>query len=52
MDVIIQTIVVLGIIAIALVYVLRRVIRTTRGKDDCGCDCGQNCKCDKARKSY
>lgn len=42
---IIQTIVVLGIVAVALVYVLRRVIKTTRGKDtDCGCGCGKNCK--------
>ena len=39
---IIQTIIVLGIVAVALVYVLRRVIRTTRGKGgDCGC--GKNC---------
>ena len=36
----IQTIVVLGIVAVALVYVLRRVIKTTRGKCDCGCGCG------------
>ena len=41
---IIQTIVVLGIVAVALVYVLRRVINTTRGKGDCGCGCGNNCK--------
>ena len=40
---IIQTIVVLGIVAVALVYVLRRVIKTTRGHGDCGC--GKNCKC-------
>jgi len=40
---IIQTIVALGIVAVALVYVLRRVIKTTRGKDDCGCGCGKNC---------
>ena len=39
---IIQTIVVLGIIAVALVYVLRRVVKMTRGKGDCGC--GNNCK--------
>jgi len=39
-----ETIVVLGIVAIALVYVLRRVIKTTRGKGDCGCGCGKNCK--------
>lgn len=45
---IIQTIVVLGIVAVALVYVLRRVIRTTRGNDcDCGCGCGKNCKSKK-----
>ena len=42
---IIQTIVVLGIVAVALVYVLRRVINTTRGHGDCGCGCGKNCKC-------
>lgn len=45
---IIQTIVVLGIVAVALVYVLRRVIKTTRGNDcDCGCGCGKNCKSKK-----
>ena len=42
---IIQTIVVLGIVAVALVYVLRRVIKTTRGRGDCGCGCGKDCKC-------
>lgn len=42
---IIQTIVVLGIIAVALVYVLRKVIKTSRGKGDCGCGCGKNCQC-------
>ncbi|MBR5673051.1 MAG: FeoB-associated Cys-rich membrane protein [Muribaculaceae bacterium] len=42
---IIQTIVVLGIVAVALVYVLRRVINTARGKGDCGC--GKDCKCKK-----
>lgn len=41
---IIQTIVVLGIVAVALVYVLRRVIKITRGKGDCGCGCGKDCK--------
>ena len=41
----IQTIVVLGIVAVALVYVLRRVIKMTRGKGgDCGCRCGNNCQ--------
>ena len=39
-----QTIVVLAIVAVALVYVLRRVIKTTRGKGDCGCGGGKNCK--------
>ena len=43
----IQTIVVLGIVAVALIYVLRRVIKMTRGKGDCGCGCGSNCKCKK-----
>ena len=42
---IIQTIAVLGIVAVALVYVLRRVIKTTRGRGDCGCGCGKDCKC-------
>ena len=37
----IQTIVVLGIVAVALVYVLRRVIKTTRDKGECGCGCGE-----------
>ena len=41
---IIQTIVVLGIVGVALVYVLRRVIKTTRGKGDCGCGSGKNCQ--------
>ena len=41
---IIQTIVVLAIVAVALVYVLRRVISTIRGKQDCGCGGGKNCK--------
>ena len=49
----IQTIVVLGIVAIALLYVLRRVIRTSRGKGDCGCGCGKDCKHKKsAGKNY
>ena len=47
----IQTIVVLGIVAVALVYVLRRVIRTTCGKCDCGCGCGKDCKC-KDKKQW
>ena len=41
---IIQTIVVFGIVAVALVYVLRRVVKMTRGKGDCSCGCGNNCK--------
>ena len=41
---VIQTIIVLGIVAVALVYVLRRVISTTRGKGDCGCGGGKKCK--------
>lgn len=41
---IIQTIVVLAIVAIALVYVLQRAIKTMRGKGDCGCGCGKSCK--------
>lgn len=44
---IIQTIVALGIVAVALVYVLRRVFKTTRGQGDYGCGCGKNCKCKK-----
>lgn len=52
---IIQTIVVLGIVAVALVYVLRRVNKTLRGHDkcdcDCGCGCGKNCK-NKPTRSY
>ncbi len=52
-SVVIETIVVLCIVAVALVYVLRRVIKTTRGKGDCGCGCGKNCKCDqKPGKEY
>ena len=49
---IIQTIVVLGIVAVALVYVLRRIIKTTRGKGgDCGCGCGKDCN-HKPGKKY
>lgn len=44
---IVQTLVVLGIVAVALVYVLRRVIKTAPGKGDCGCGCGKDCKCKK-----
>lgn len=44
---IIQTIAVLAIVALALVYVLRRVIKTMRGKGDCGCGCGKDCQCKK-----
>jgi len=44
---IIQTIVVLGIVAVALVYVLWRVVKTARGKGDCGCGCGKDCHCKK-----
>lgn len=44
---IVQTLVVLGIVAVALVYVLRRVIKTAGGKGDCGCGCGKDCKCKK-----
>ena len=48
---IIQTIIVLAIVAVALVYVLRRVIKTTRGKDsDCGCGCGKDCKHKKCKE--
>ena len=47
---IIQTIVVLGIIAVALIYVLRRVIKTIRGEGDCGCGCGKDCKCKDKKK--
>jgi hypothetical protein len=49
---IIQTILVLAIVAVALVYVLRRVIKTSRGKGDCGCGCSKDCKNDKVKKSY
>ena len=47
---IIQTIIVLAIVAAALIYVLRRVIKTTRGKNDCGCGCGGNCKHKKPKE--
>ena len=47
---IIQTIVVLGIVAVALLYVLRRVIKTTRGKGDCGCGCGKDCHHKKTKE--
>ena len=48
---IIETIIVLGIVAVALVYVLRRIIKTTRGKGDCGCGYGKDCKC-KNKKEW
>ena len=48
---IIETIIVLGIVAVALVYVLRRIIKTTRGKGDCRCGCGKDCKC-KNKKEW
>lgn len=47
---IIQTIVVLAIVAVALVYVLRRIISTIRNQNDCGCGCGKNCKCKEQQK--
>lgn len=47
----IETIVVLAIVALALVFVLRRVIKTSQGKRDCGCGCGKDCK-NKKIKSY
>ena len=47
----VQTIVVLGIVAVALIYVLRRVIKTMRGKSDCGCGCGKSCTHKKKSKT-
>ena len=47
---IIQTFIVLAIVAVALIYVLRRVIKTTRGNNDCGCGCGNNCKHKKPKE--
>ena len=49
---IIQTIVVLGIVAVALVYVLWRVVKTARGKGDCGCGGGKNCRCKNNKDCY
>ena len=46
----IETIVVLAIVALALIYVLRRVIKTSRGKGDCGCGCGKDCQHKKSKK--
>jgi len=45
----IQTIVVLAIVAVALVYVLRRIVRNGKGKD-CGCGCGEHCKNKKVKE--
>ena len=42
---IIETIVALAIVAAALLYVLRRIIKTSRGTGGCGCGGGKNCKC-------
>ena len=47
---IIQIIIVLAIVAAALIYVLRRVIKTTRGKNDCGCGCGKHCNHKKPKE--
>ena len=47
---IIQTIVVLAIVAVALIYVLRRVIKTSRSNDDCGCGCGKHCNHKKPKE--
>ena len=49
-ETIIQTIIVLGIVAMALVYVLRHIVKTTRGKGDCGCGCGNQCQHKKRQK--
>jgi len=49
---IIQTILVLGIVAVALIYVLRRVIKTTRSHGDCGCGCGKDCRNKKKINKY
>ena len=46
----IQVIVVLGIIAGALVFLLRRVIKTMRGHDDCDCGCGR-CKNNQSNRT-
>ena len=48
----IETIVVLAIVALALIYVLRRVIKTSRGKGDCGCGCGKDCQHKKSKNFY
>lgn len=48
----IETIVALAIVALALIYVLRRVIKTTRGKGDCGCGSGKDCQHKKSVKKY
>lgn len=47
---IIQTLLVLAVVAVALVYVLRRVIKTMGGKGDCGCGHGKDCACRKTRE--
>ena len=47
---VIQTIIVLAIVALALVYVLRRVIKITRHNSDCGCGCGKHCNHKKPKE--
>lgn len=47
-----ETIAVFAIVAIALVYVLWRVIKTSRGNNDCGCGCGKNCKSKQNGKKW
>lgn len=40
----IQTIIVLFIVAVALCFCLWRIVRTFRGQGDCGCGQGRHCK--------
>ena len=49
----IQTIIVTAIVAAAVFLTARRIVRTVRGKEGCGCGCancpkgGKECRCDK-----
>lgn len=48
---IVQTIIVLAIVTVALVYVLRRIVQAHKG-EDCGCGCGSKCKHHRKSKEF
>ena len=52
-----QTIIVAVMITLAIILTVRRLLRSLRGKGDCGCDCdhcpysGGECHCDGKKPS-